>query len=263
MRLICRHCRPASNPAEFKTFVGVNHSFITDQVQTSGQVRYIILAACCVPDAVIQMGCRHAEYRCMWQVSVYPYTTLFGRSGIFMAAQPPASLPSLLSDALATEEGQKYHTSVNKDALNPKLGEWMPSICSAASVNCSAQILHIAPKGYDTNLVEQLVEDLKVPVKVVYLGPEAHTNAIWEAHTKGLGDLFYSYSPNSNQHEISVSVTTQHGQMCVCLCVRARARDMKSLTSSPPTDAAFPLPSSGSGLSLLLSSFLFLLRRGR
>jgi hypothetical protein len=120
-------------------------------------------------------------------------------------------------------------------------------------VNCSAQILHIAPKGYDTNLVEQLVEDLKVPVKVVYLGPEAHTNAIWEAHTKGLGDLFYSYSPNSNQHEISVSVTTRHGQMCVRVCVCVRARDMKSLTSSPPTGFSSPLL----GLRSVPSSLLF------
>ena len=145
-----------------------------------------------------------------------------------MASEPPQGLPLLLSDALATKEGQKYHTSTNKDALEPKLGEWKPSLCYSPSVNCSVQILHLTPKGYDTGLVEKLVEDLKVPVKIVYLGPEAHRNAIWEAYTKGSGDLFYSYFPNSNQHEISVSVTRQD-----------------ALTSSPPTDAAFSVPSSG------------------
>ena len=130
-----------------------------------------------------------------------------------MAAEPPKSLPSLLSDALTTEEGKEYHTSTNKDALKPRLGEWKPSLCDRPSVTCSAQILHISPEGYDTGLVEKLVEDLKIPLKVVYLGPEAHTNAIWEAHTKGSGDLFYSYSPNSNQHEISVGVTRQNPHM--------------------------------------------------
>ena len=65
-------------------------------------------------------------------------------------------------------------------------------------------ILHIAKTGYDEGLVEALVEKLEIPAKVAYLGPEAHTDALWTAYTERKGALVYSYFPNANQHGISI-----------------------------------------------------------
>ena len=59
--------------------------------------------------------------------------------------------------------------------------------------------------------VEALVERLKLPVKVVYLGAEKHREAIWRAYTQRVGALFYSFYPNTNQHGISGKRVTKEG----------------------------------------------------
>ena len=51
--------------------------------------------------------------------------------------------------------------------------------------------------------MEALVERLKLPVIVVYLGAEKDREAIWKGYTQRVGALFYSFYPNTNQHGIS------------------------------------------------------------
>lgn len=73
------------------------------------------------------------------------------------------------------------------------------------SVKCDV----IATTGYDEGLVEGLVDKLKIPAKVAYLGPQAHTDALWTAYTEKKGALVYSYYPNANQHGISILSLTR------------------------------------------------------
>ena len=89
-----------------------------------------------------------------------------------------------------------------KDWETDGTSEWSPELCKTQ--NCSVKILHIASKGYDEGLVEQLIETMKVPAKVEYLGQTKHTQAIWNAYTKISPALVYSYYPNVNQHGISI-----------------------------------------------------------
>jgi len=134
------------------------------------------------------------------QVYAYRYTNLFGRSGIFETAQITSSTP-MLQDALSSPSGQQHYTK--EQVENPEYGEWSgSSLCSSG--NCTVQILHITPQGYDEGQVEELVKTLGIPAKVAYLGQTAHTDAIWSAVTKRSGSLVYSYVPNTNQHGISI-----------------------------------------------------------
>jgi len=145
------------------------------------------------------------------KVNAYPYIDLFGRSGIFETCSREsdscASLPQntgvLIKEALKSPAGQEHFRVT--DYVPPCSGtdcEYVPAYCSHAS--CDVQILHIAKTGYDEGLVEALVEKLKIPARVAYLGPQAHTDALWTAYTEKKGALVYSYIPNENQHGISI-----------------------------------------------------------
>jgi len=116
------------------------------------------------------------------QVRAYKYSNLFGRSGIFETAKYDAA--PLLQDALKGHSGQAHFAQEAFD--QPELGEWDGSPLCAGG-NCSVQILHIAPQGYDEGQVEALVQTLGIPATVAYLGQTAHTDAIWSAVTKGTG----------------------------------------------------------------------------
>eukprot|EP00277_Geminigera_cryophila_P024202 CAMPEP_0179462078 /NCGR_PEP_ID=MMETSP0799-20121207/44575_1 /TAXON_ID=46947 /ORGANISM="Geminigera cryophila, Strain CCMP2564" /LENGTH=923 /DNA_ID=CAMNT_0021264863 /DNA_START=81 /DNA_END=2854 /DNA_ORIENTATION=- len=132
-------------------------------------------------------------------VRAYKYTNLFGRSGIFEIAQ--STNAPMLQDSLSSPSGQ--HHFMQENVENPEYGEWSnSSLCSSG--NCTVQILHITPTGYDEGQVEELVKQLGIPAKVAYLGQTAHTDAIWSAVTKGTGALVYSYEPNTNQHGIPI-----------------------------------------------------------
>jgi len=145
------------------------------------------------------------------KVNAYPYINLFGRSGLFETCSREAggcaSLPQgtgvLIKEALKSPAAQE-HFNVT-DYVPPCSGtdcEYVPEHCSDAS--CEVQILHIAKTGYDEGLVEALVDKLKIPARVAYLGAQAHTDALWAAYIEKKGALVYSYFPNANQHGISI-----------------------------------------------------------
>ena len=108
------------------------------------------------------------------------------------------------SAALNTRDGQQHFKTAQELLSDPfmKFEEWSPTLCKTQ--NCSAQILHIASKGFDEGAVEKLVEDLGIPATVVYLGQANHTQAIWSAYTQQDGALVYNFYPNVNQHGVSV-----------------------------------------------------------
>lgn len=95
------------------------------------------------------------------------------------------------SDALKTASGQNHFQTAQQLFQDPysDLEEWSPKICQTQ--NCTVQIMHIAKKGYDEGAVEEMIEMLGVPAKVVYLGEFNHTEAIWKAYTKQAGALVY------------------------------------------------------------------------
>ena len=83
-----------------------------------------------------------------------------------------ASLRCLRRDALMSSEGQA-HFAQGEQAEWDMADEWRPDVCNTQ--NCSVRILHISAQGFDEGLIENLVETLKVPAKVAYLGQENHT----------------------------------------------------------------------------------------
>lgn len=146
------------------------------------------------------------------KINSHPYINLFGRAGIYETCSRTsggcASLPRetgvLLKDALKSPYGQQhFNTSEYVPTCSAaECQEFVPPQCNGR--DCDVQILHIDKTGYDEGLVEALVEKLKIPAKVAYLGPEAHTDALWTAYTERKGALVYSYFPNANQHGISI-----------------------------------------------------------
>ena len=149
------------------------------------------------------------------QVHSYPYTTLFGRSGLFETCSRHASGGSgcmdtsmtqsktLLKDVLADAKGRSHFSfDVSSTAAARSFPDWVPAHCQGG--NCTVPILHIEPTGYDEGLVEDLVRRLKIPAKVVYLGMDEHADAVWSAHTQRAGALVYSYTPNALMHGVSV-----------------------------------------------------------
>jgi len=143
-----------------------------------------------------------------------PYATLFGRSGIFESCSRSGSAADsctenkdtnpILRDFLDSEAGVKHYATV-KDIFgeqHPNVAVFTPSVCKER--NCTVEIFHIAELGYDEGKVEELVELLGIPAKVVYLGEINHTEAIWQAYAQRRGGLFYSYYPNANQNGVSV-----------------------------------------------------------
>ena len=148
-------------------------------------------------------------------VRKYSYNNLFGRSGLFescdrtggrgySSCRDSKMLTSevLLKDALPDPEVREHFTAEN--VQNPSQGNWYPSQCARVGVNCSVQVMHIAPTGYDEGQVESLLEQMGVPAHVAYLGADAHTHKVWNSYTKKAGTLLYSYSPNANQEGISI-----------------------------------------------------------
>ena len=172
---------PKSNVNSYSQFVGTD--FESGQLQDTGDV---------------------------WS---YPYTTLFGRSGLFETCsrlpgdagtplcidQAMLNSPPLLSEVLKTEKGQNHF---KLESVTSPVSEWLPPQCY--NKTCDVQIMHIAPKGYDEGMVEKLVQTLGLQAKVVYLGEDAHTNKIWQSYKKRAGTIVYSYFPNINQHGIPI-----------------------------------------------------------
>ena len=89
-------------------------------------------------------------------VRAYPYTDLFGRSGIFETCSRSendeqyskcmdpamAQSPALLEEVLFTEKGRTHFSSEN--VIKPSLGQWLPPHCKTGGLsNCSVQILHV------------------------------------------------------------------------------------------------------------------------
>ena len=154
---------------------------------------------------------KEAERGKMWS---FPYRELFGRSGLFEACsrhdpdfhpcldKSLSQSPVLLDEALLIPSVQK-HFSQNH-VTSPALGKWEENPRCRAG-NCTVQVLHIAPTGYDEGLIETLVEQLGIPAEVVYLGAQAHDDALWAAYTRMTGALMYSYVPNSNKKGISIT----------------------------------------------------------
>ena len=150
-------------------------------------------------------------------VQAVPYGDLFGRSGIFETCSRQKSNPQgyssctgdivsepMLKEVLQTRAGQQCFATVKRlfGDQNPPVEEWSPTVCKTQ--NCTVEIFHISAKGYDEGKVEALVEKLKIPAKVVYLGVKNHTEALWNAYSTGVPALMYTYYPNTNLHGVSV-----------------------------------------------------------
>ena len=123
--------------------------------------------------------------------------------------------PPLLRDAL--KDPYVINAFSEEQATDPVCGKigkcgnncddctYTPAVCRAAnSGNCSVQILHIAPTGYDEGKVEAMVEKLGIRAKIVYVGQKAHTSQLWTAYKKRSSSLIYSFYPNTNQYGISI-----------------------------------------------------------
>ena len=132
-------------------------------------------------------------------VLALPYSALVGRSGVFETCDrnPDSQLskcqtgltggtPLMLREALRTPEGQRHFQPSQPFYAD----EWIPPHCDG-QVNCSTRILHIGRQDYDEGRVERMVEELKLPVTVAYLGKRNHTDALWEAYTNRAGALVY------------------------------------------------------------------------
>jgi len=152
-------------------------------------------------------------------------TSILGRSGIFESCSRDPRDGSrrcdtnlfdamLLDEVLASAQGQAHFswpdvnsTTTIRNACQSGVfdcdasGMWTPSHC--ANSNCTAQILHISP-DYDQGLIEGIVNNLSMPVKVAYLGMEHHNNAWWLARRKRRGALFYYYTPSIPPHGVPV-----------------------------------------------------------
>jgi hypothetical protein len=151
-------------------------------------------------------------------IHYFPYTLMFGRSGVYETCDRQKSTTSgyaacsgtvatepYLQDALKTTAGQQRFGTVRQlfGEWHPTVAEWAPSICKTQT--CSTEVMHISASGYDEGLVEALVEKLKIPAKVLYLGAANHTKALWKAFVTATPILAYSYAPNTNLLGISLS----------------------------------------------------------
>lgn len=106
-------------------------------------------------------------------------------------------------EALATPEGRAvFENGEQKNWPTKPEDEYIPKLCKIQ--NCTVKVLHIAAKGYDEGVIEALVENLRIPAHIAYIGQENHTQAIWNGYTEGAPGLFYTYWPNSNQHGIPI-----------------------------------------------------------
>lgn len=76
-------------------------------------------------------------------------------------------------DVAVGEECVGGRFQCNGDAI------WTPSHCEAPQAGqapCAAQMVHVSP-AWDPRAIEGLVNDLRLPVKVVYLGYQGHAEA--------------------------------------------------------------------------------------
>ena len=149
------------------------------------------------------------------RVSAFPYSDLFGQSGLYEACSrnrfdtehpqcndaPILNSPGMLKDVLETEHGQRFFTPDRPHADRSLGNVWKPSRC--AESDCSVEILHIN-EDYDKGLIEGLVERLGLKAKVVYVGEKNLTDVIWSAYNERSGALLYNYFPNINHYGISV-----------------------------------------------------------
>ena len=150
------------------------------------------------------------------QVHAFPYKSLFARSGLYETCSRHSSTEfrtcldgSLSNSQVLLKEAMddpaiQRHFSQEKVAM-PEHGSWNDAPrCQHRGTNCSVEILHIAPTGYDEGLLESIVTTLNLPASIAYLGEEAHTKAIWKAYTARKGALVYSYFPNALQDGVAV-----------------------------------------------------------